>query len=68
MYKLNTMYAVLHTDDKTVVDVIPPDRTIEEITKWADGRKLIEMTFENSPGVIMGTYENGKFYPPKGYN
>jgi hypothetical protein len=68
MYKTNTMYAVLDFDDKTVVDVIPPDRTIEEITQWANGRKLIEMTTENSPAVITGTYEDGKFCPPKGYN
>jgi hypothetical protein len=65
MYEANKMYAVLHSDNKTVVDVIPPDKTIEEITKWANGRKLIEMTIENSPGYVGGIYENGKFYSPK---
>ena len=67
MYKTNTMYAVLGIDNKTVVDAIPPDKTVEEIIKWANGRTLIEMTIENSPAIITGTYENGKFYPPKGY-
>jgi hypothetical protein len=62
MYETNNMYAVLHTDNKTVVDVIPPDRTLEEIIKWANGRKLIKMTFENSPASINDIYENGKFH------
>ena len=59
------MYAVLHTDNKTVVDVIPPDKTLEEIIKWANNRPLIKMTPENTPAYIGGIYEDGKFYPPK---
>lgn len=64
MYETNAMYAVLDFDNKTVVDVIPPDRTLQQIIEWANGRTLVKMTTENSPAVIMGTYENGKFYPP----
>lgn len=65
MYEANSMYAVLHTDNKTVVDVIPPDKTLEEIIKWAKNRPLIKMTIENSPASIGDIYKDGKFYSTK---
>ena len=59
------MYAMLNIDNKTVIAVFPPDVPQDKILEEADGRTLIEMTPDNSPGYIGGTYEDGKFYPPK---
>lgn len=59
------MWAVLDFDNKTVIGICPPDYPEESRLKDADGRTLIKMTPENSPGYLNGTYENGKFYPPK---
>lgn len=56
---------MLDTDNQTVIACFPPDVSQDKMLKEANGRTLIEMTFENSPGYINGTYENGKFYPPK---
>jgi len=60
------MWAILDYDNKTVVDLVTPDKTLDEAKIKANGRILIEMTVENSPAYIQGTYVNGKFYPPKG--
>jgi hypothetical protein len=60
------MHALLDTDNKTVIGVFPPDTLYEEMIKEAEGRIIIEMTLENSPAGINWTYEDGKFYPPKG--
>ena len=59
------MWAVLDFDNKKVVGLYPPDCSEEFRLKDSNGRTLIEMTPENSPGYLNGTYENGKFYPPK---
>ena len=60
------MYALLDTDNKTVIGYFPPDVSKDKLLKEANGRTLIEMTIENSPAYLKGTYEDGKFYPPKG--
>ena len=59
------MYAMLDYDSNIVIALFTPDVPKDKVIKEADGRTLIEMTIENSPGYINGTYENGKFYPPK---
>jgi hypothetical protein len=60
------MWAMLDYDNKTVKCVIHPNAPIEKMSETIDGRTLIPMTLENSPAWISGTYENEKFYPPKG--
>lgn len=60
------MHALLDTDNKTVIGVFPPNTPYEEMIKEAKGRTTIEMTLENSPAYVNGTYVDGKFYPPKG--
>lgn len=59
------MYALLDTDNKTVIGYFPPDVSKDKILKEANGRMLIEMNLDNSPGYLPGIYENGKFYPTK---
>jgi hypothetical protein len=59
------MYAMLDYNSNKVIAVFPPDVPKNKMLEEANGRTLIEMTIENSPGYINGTYENGKFYPPK---
>ena len=59
------MWAVLDYDNKTVIGLVPPDKSLEDYFDEINGRITIEMTVENSPGYLNGTYENGKFYPPK---
>jgi hypothetical protein len=55
------MWAVLDTDNKTVIACAPPTLTYEEAVKEANGRILIEMTVENSPAWVGAIYENEKF-------
>ena len=62
------MWAILDYDNKTVVDLVTPDKTLDEAKIKANGRILIEMTVENSPAYLLGTYENKKFYPKKENN
>jgi hypothetical protein len=57
------MWALIDYND-TVLNVYPPDYDQKQMTKEADGRRLILMTIENSPGWIHGTYKDNKFYPP----
>jgi hypothetical protein len=59
------MYALLDTDNTTVIACFPPDIAYDKIIEEADGRMLIKMTIQNSPAYLKGTYKNGKFYPPK---
>jgi hypothetical protein len=56
------MWAILDYDNKTVKGVIHPNAPIEEMSEFIDGRTLILMTTENSPGYVGGIYKNGKFY------
>ena len=58
------MWALLDTDDKTVIACIPPDVSYEDAKKEANGRTLIEMTINNSPAYINGIYKDGIFYLP----
>jgi hypothetical protein len=62
------MWAVLDYNNEKVIGVIPPDQNImhPEAKKEINGRTIILMTLENSPAGIGWTYEDGKFYPPKG--
>jgi hypothetical protein len=60
------MWAVLDYDNKTVIGLYTPDISEEIRLKDAKGRTQILMTLENSPAYINGTYEDKKFYPPKG--
>ena len=62
------MWAILDYDNKTVVDLVTPDKTLDEAKIKANGRILIEMTVQNSPAYLLGTYENKKFYPKKENN
>lgn len=59
------MYAMLDYNSNTVIALFTPDVSKEKMLEEANGRTLIKMTLENSPGYIGGIYENGKFYPPK---
>jgi hypothetical protein len=59
------MWAVIDKESKIVVGIFPPNVSQDEMLKEASGKILIQMTPDNSPGYINGTYENGKFYPPK---
>jgi hypothetical protein len=59
------MYAMLDYDSNKVIAVFPPDIPQDKMLEEANGRTLIKMTPENSPGYLFGTYEDGKFYPPK---
>lgn len=61
------MWAMLDYDAKTVVCCFTPDvdMTLDKVKQEIDSRTIIEMTFQNSPAYIGGTYQDGKFYPPK---
>jgi hypothetical protein len=61
------MWAILDKDN-TVIGVFPPDVSEEERLKESDGRTLIEMTLENSPGWIGAKYINGKFVEKESIN
>jgi hypothetical protein len=58
------MWALVDNNNK-VLTAYPPDFNQEQMIKEANGQRLIEMTIENSPAYINGTYVDGKFYPPK---
>lgn len=60
------MYALLDSDNTTVIACFPPDKPFDEIEKEANGRTLIAMTVDNSPAWISGTYKDGKFFKPNG--
>lgn len=59
------MYAMLDYNSNKVIGIFLPDVLEDKMLKEANGRTLIKMTIENSPGYINGTYEDEKFYPPK---
>ena len=59
------MYALLDTDNTTVLGCLAFDMPYEEMLKEANGRILVKMTPENSPAYVKGSYVDGKFYPPK---
>lgn len=59
------MWAQLAEDNKTVDAVLSPETPVEIIEEISKSKTLILMTVFNSPGYVGGTYENGKFYPPK---
>ena len=56
---------MLDNDNETVIAIFPPDLKEEDVIKDANGKTLIKVTLENSPGWVKGTYKDGKFYPPK---
>ena len=56
------MWALLDTDNETVIAVILPTSTIEEVEKEANGRQYIRMTLENSPAKIGWKWNGQKFY------
>ena len=62
------MYALLDTDNTTVIACFSPDLSDDKMLIEANGRILIKMTLENSPAYVKGSYVNGKFYPPKEIN
>lgn len=55
------MWAILDSDNQTVISCIPPDVSEENAIKEANGKIMIKMTVENSPGWIGAKYINGKF-------
>lgn len=59
------MHAMLDYNSNTVIAVFPPDIPEDKMLEEANGRTLIKVTPENSPGYIQGEYIDGKFYPPK---
>ena len=59
------MWAMLAYNSNKVIAVFPPDVPQDKMFEEADGRTLIEVTLDNSPGYVNGTYKDGKFYPPK---
>jgi hypothetical protein len=56
------MFALLDYDNITVIGYTLPDEPIENIIKEANGRQIIKMTPDNSPGYFPGYYLNKKFY------
>ena len=56
------MWAVLDTDNKTVISALMPDTTEEQYNEVAKTHTLIPVTMETGPGHIPGYYEDGKFY------
>lgn len=62
------MYAMLDYNSNVVIGVFPPDVPYEKAIEEANGRTLIKVTLENSPGYVSGTYneKENKFYPPEG--
>ncbi len=56
------MWAVLDSDSKTIIGVLPPDATEEKYNEVAKTNALIPVTLETGPGHIPGYYENGKFF------
>ena len=58
------MWAILDTDNETVLGVIFSDTDSEKQKEIAEGKTLILMTPENSPAYTSGKYIDGKFYPP----
>lgn len=59
------MWAVLGTDNKTVVGIIPPNVLEEDALQQSSSSIIIRITLENSPAYLWGTYKDGKFYPKK---
>lgn len=59
------MWAMLDTDNETVIACFPPTIPIDKVLEEAAGRQVIQMTIENSPAYIKGKYKNGVFYPPE---
>lgn len=59
------MWSVLAEDNKTVDFMLIPTTPIDMIEEISKTKTVILMTAENSPAWLNGTYENGKFYPPK---
>jgi len=53
------MYAVVK-DNIVINSCFEPDKA-----KFESDNLLVEMTLENSPAYINGTYINNKFYPPE---
>jgi hypothetical protein len=58
------MWAMLREDNKTVLAVFPPTVPYEILVKESEGKTLILMHRDNSPGYVNGTYIKGKFYKP----
>jgi hypothetical protein len=56
------MWSILDTDNETVVAVMLPDSTIEQVIKESNGRKYIRMTIENSPAGIGWKWDGQKFH------
>jgi hypothetical protein len=59
------MYALLGIDNKTVINIYPPDVSKEIIDQERGDLQVIKITIENSPCYLHGWYEDGIFYPPK---
>jgi len=63
---ITKMWVLLDKDNKTVIGWYPPDTPIKNlIIDESNGHTIVPVTLENSPAYVQGTYENGKFYPPK---
>jgi len=58
------MWAMLDDDNKTVIAVFPPSISYNDLTTDANGKTLVLMHQDNSPGYLNGTYVKGKFYQP----
>ena len=56
------MWAVLDSDNKTVIGVLPPNATKEQYEEIAKTYTLIPVTIETGPGHVPGYYQNEKFY------
>ena len=59
------MWAMLDTDNKRVLAVFPPSISYDDLNNERDGKTLILMHENNSPGYLNGTYVKGKFYKPE---
>jgi hypothetical protein len=56
------MWAILGTDNKTVIGVLPPDIVQEVYEEYEKKHVLILVTPETGLGYIPGYYKDGKFY------
>jgi hypothetical protein len=62
------MFAIIEKMTNQVLDISIETDYQKASKKLLDNQYLVEMTIQNSPAYLLGTYKNGIFYPPKGYN
>jgi hypothetical protein len=59
------MYALLGSDNETVIGIFPPDVSDETVEKERGNLQVIKITLENSPCYLNGKYKDGIFHLPE---